>query len=89
MNSEPRVPAILELPPGLLEAAHMTPSELKLELALTLFRQDKLSFGKARELAGLSVIDFQRELGRRNIPVHYDVIEFEQDVATMKAMGHL
>ena len=67
----------------------MTAAQLKLELALTLFRQNRLSFGKARELAGMSVLDFQQELGRRNIPPHYDVAEFEQDVVTLKAMGRL
>jgi predicted HTH domain antitoxin len=81
--------AMLELPPGLLEAARVTPAELKLELALTLFQQDKLSFGKARELAGLLAIDFQRELGRREIPIHYGVADFEQDMATLKTMGML
>ena len=64
----------------------MTPVELKLELALTLFQQEKLSFGKARELAGMSILQFQRELGRRNIPPHYDVREFEQDLATLKEL---
>lgn len=79
----------LELPPGLMQAAGMTPGELKLELALTLFQQVKLSFGKARELAGMSVIEFQRELGRRKIPIHYGVEDFEHDVATLKAAGML
>ena len=67
----------------------MTPAELKLELALTLFQQDKLSFGKARELAGLSVVQFQRELGRRKISPHYGVREFEEDLVTLKGMGML
>lgn len=79
----------LELPPGLMQAARMTPGELKLELALTLFQQYKLSFGKARELAGMSVIEFQREMGKRKIPIHYDVADFEHDVATLKAAGML
>ena len=67
----------------------MTHRELKLELALTLFQQDKLSFGKARELAGMSVIEFQREMGKRKISPHYGVREFEEDMATLKSMGLL
>jgi predicted HTH domain antitoxin len=58
-------------------------------LALALFQQSKLSFGKARELAGLSVLEFQRELGRRKIPIHYDTADFEQDIATLKTAGLL
>ena len=79
----------LELPPGLMQAARMTPGELKLELALTLFQQNKLSFGKARELAGMSVLEFQREMGKRKISPHYGVREFDEDMATLKSMGLL
>ncbi|MEY2879340.1 MAG: hypothetical protein RLZZ15_1720 [Verrucomicrobiota bacterium] len=67
----------------------MTAGALKLELALALFHQAKLSFGKARELAGMSVPEFQRELGRRKIPIHYGVADFEHDVATLKTAGML
>ena len=67
----------------------MTSFELKLELALALFQQEKLSFGKARELAGMSVVEFQRELGRRKISPHYGVREFEEDLVTLKGMGML
>ena len=80
---------MLELPPGLLEATHLTSAELKLELAVALFREGKLSLGKARELAEMSVVEFQRELGKRKIPIHYDVADFEHDVATLKTAGLL
>ena len=52
----------------------MTPAELKRELAVYLFQQGKLSFGKAREMADMSAWDFQFVLGSRNIPVHYDLL---------------
>jgi predicted HTH domain antitoxin len=47
------------------------PTRLRCELALALYQQDLLAFGKAAELAGLSREDFATELGRRNIPRHY------------------
>lgn len=81
--------AVLELPPGFLEATHLTSDELRLELALTLFQQQRLSFGKARELAELSAAAFQQELGRRGIAPHYDVGEFDEDVATLRGLGRL
>ena len=62
----------------------MTPAELKRELAVYLFQQGKLSFGKAREMADMSAWDFQFVLGSRNIPVHYDVEDYEEDRATLK-----
>ncbi len=89
MNAGESASTALELPPGLMQATRMTSGELKLELALTLFQQTKLSLGKARELAGMSLPEFQRELGRRKIPIHYGVREFDQDMATLRSMGLL
>ena len=67
----------------------MTPQELRRELAIHLFQQGKLSFGKAREMAGMTAWAFQQYLGVREIPVHYDVQDYEQDLATLKELGRL
>ena len=67
----------------------MTPQELRRELAIHLFQQGNLSFGKAREMAGMTAWAFQKCLGVREIPVHYDVQDYEQDLATLKELGRL
>jgi predicted HTH domain antitoxin len=54
-----------------------------LELAITLFQQGKLSFGKAREMADMDVWTFQQLLGSRGISPHYDLPEYEEDLATL------
>jgi predicted HTH domain antitoxin len=79
----------IEIPSEVIHAARMTPEELRRELAIHLFREEKLSFGKARELAGMNVWDFQNLLGSRNIPVHYGMEEYEEDLKTLKEMGRL
>lgn len=79
----------IEVPREIIHATRMTPQELKQELALSLFQQGRLSFGKARELAGMTVWAFQHLLGSRGIPVHYDVAEYEEDLATLKELGRL
>jgi len=48
-----------------------------------------LSFGKARELAGMTVGAFQQLLGSRAIPVHYDVEDYEEDLTALKELGRL
>ena len=75
----------LEIPRELPQVTRMTPAELKQELAFALFSQDKISFRKARELAGLTVWQFQSELGRRGISPHYDAAELAEDVATISS----
>jgi predicted HTH domain antitoxin len=79
----------IDIPREVLYAARMTPEEMKRELALWLFQQGKLAFGKARELAGMPVWAFQQLLGSRGIAVHYDVADYEEDLATLKTLGRL
>ena len=79
----------IEIPREILHATRMTPEEMKRELAVALFQLDKLSFGKAREMAGMTVWAFQQLLGNRGIAVHYEVADYEEDLATLKALGRL
>ena len=76
----------IEIPGEIIHAAHMTPEELKRELAIHLFQQGKLSFGKSREMAGMTAWAFQQLLGSRGIPVHYDVQEYLEDQAAVDAL---
>ncbi len=79
----------IEISRELLRATRMTPEELRRELAVHLFQQGKLSFGRARELAEISAWAFQQLLGSRDIPVHYDVDEYEQDLQMLRELGRL
>jgi predicted HTH domain antitoxin len=55
-------------------------SVLLLELSMSLYQRKILSFGKARELSGLSKWQFHEELGKRKIERHYDAVAFEEDL---------
>jgi predicted HTH domain antitoxin len=54
-----------------------------------LFQQGRLSFGKAREMADMTVWAFQQLLGSRGIPIHYDLEDHEEDLTTLKELGRL
>ena len=79
----------IEIPREVIHATRMQPQELKCELALSLFRQRKLSFGKAREMVEMTVWAFQQFLGSREIPVHYDIPDYENDLVTWQELGRL
>jgi predicted HTH domain antitoxin len=79
----------IEIPREILHVTRMTPQALKQELALYLFEQGKLSFGKAQELAEMTVGEFQQLLGSRGIAIHYDVEDYEDDLATLRELGQL
>lgn len=55
--------------------------QLKIELALSLYAQGILSFGKASELAEMALLDFGVLLGKRNIPRQYDEPDLQDDIA--------
>jgi predicted HTH domain antitoxin len=71
--------ATIEIDDEVYEALQLPEGErsevLKRELAVSLYAQDVLSFGKARALAGLSAREFQRLLGEREVPRHYGEVE--------------
>jgi predicted HTH domain antitoxin len=78
---------VIEIPREIIHATRMTPEELRRELAIYLFQQGKLSFGKAREMAGMTIWTFQQLLGSRGIPIHYDLEDYESDRSTLKEIG--
>ena len=80
---------VTEIPREIIHATRMTPEELRRELAIHLFQQGKLSFGKAREMAGMTVWAFQQLLGSRDILIHYDLEDYETDRSTLKEIGQL
>ena len=73
----------IELSDSVLRQKGLTIDEAKLHLALALFQQNFFSLGKASEFAGLHLSQFQKELAKRQIPVHYDVDEYQQDIQTL------
>jgi predicted HTH domain antitoxin len=70
-----------------LSASRLSETELKLEIAVMLFQKEKLSLGQASRLAALDHLAFQHLLASRNISVHYDVAEFEEDLKTLRELG--
>ena len=60
--------------------AEQLQEEMRRELALALYAQDRLSGGQARDLAGMDRRAFIQLLGKRQIPRHYGKEELEEDL---------
>jgi predicted HTH domain antitoxin len=75
---------LLEIPDSVVRAMRLPPKDqrhqLKVELAVTLYAQSILSFGKACELAGMSKLEFGILLGQRNIPRQYSEQDLQDDI---------
>ncbi len=79
----------LMIPDDILQASQMSEDDLKLEIALLLYHQGKISSGKVRAWTGLTVIEFQHELAKRNLYLNYDVEEFQADMKTWRSLSLL
>jgi predicted HTH domain antitoxin len=75
----------LQIPDSIVRAIRLPEEridqELRVELAVALYAQGLLSFGKARELADRGKYEFGRLLGERRVPRHYGPEELEDDLA--------
>lgn len=69
-----------------LLAARLSDTELKHELALALFREERLTLAQASRLAELPQLDFQALLAQRQIPIHYGTKEFCEDLQTLESL---
>ena len=73
----------------LLLATGMTERELRVEVAVMLFAKDKLTMEQAAGLSGMPRLNFQHLLASRDICIHYDVEDFEDDLRTLRELGRL
>jgi predicted HTH domain antitoxin len=80
---------VLQVPQDILDSARLTVSELKIEMAVYLYTQGRLSVGKARELAEMSLWEFRQLLASRRISPHYDENDLDEDVAALRELGRL
>ena len=79
----------ITIPDEILISAKMSEDDIKLELAILLYQQRKISTGQARRLAGMHLLEFRREIASRGICVNYDVEDFQADIETLKRLGEL
>ena len=73
----------MNLPDSLSKTETFNQSEWLQEIAIALFQQQRIS------LSRVDIMNFQKLLADRNICVHYDVEDFEQDVQHLRSRGWL
>jgi predicted HTH domain antitoxin len=74
------------IPDEIIQTTRLTAVELQRELAIALFQREKLTLGQASKLAAMNQWQFQQLLANRNIPLHYDVADFETDLQMLAEM---
>ncbi len=74
---------IVEIPDQVITQSGLSAKDILLKVALILFQEEKLTLGQASKLAGLHQFEFQKELAKREIPVHYGEEDYERDLQTI------
>ncbi|MBM3841558.1 MAG: UPF0175 family protein [Verrucomicrobia bacterium] len=77
---------MIEIHDDILRGLELTEAQAVLDLAVGLFTERRITMGRAAEIAGMTQSDFQRELGRRGIPIHYDVEDLRADLRTLASL---
>ncbi len=76
----------IEVQDEALRGVKLTEAEALLDFAVGLYTNRRITLGRAAEIARLTQLDFQKELGRRGISVHYDLEDLQNDLRTLAAL---
>ncbi len=77
---------LIEIHNEALRGLELTEDQARLDFALGLFIDQRVTLGRGAEIARLSQADFLKALGQRGIPVHYDVEDFRADLRTLDSL---
>lgn len=81
----------ITVPAELLEAAGVDLANASGEsaklLALELYREDKVSLGRAAELCNMALESFMVFAGKHNAPIHYGVSDLEHDGPVLEQLS--
>jgi predicted HTH domain antitoxin len=81
----------VEIPVELASAAGLKAGDLSAEtarlLALGLYREDKVSLGRAAELCHTPLERFMEYAAQHDVPLHYGAHDLEEDRRTLERLG--
>lgn len=77
---------IIELQDQFISQLGLSAEDVLLRIALMLFVEEKISLAKAARLSRLHPIQFQDELTKRKLPIHYDIADFDRDLETIEQL---
>jgi predicted HTH domain antitoxin len=77
---------LLELDDQIIQSTGLSQEELRVELAVQLYEQGKITVGQGGRMTGMGNIKFQQELGKRQIPSAYDRDDLDSDLQTLSKL---
>ncbi|WP_017301501.1 UPF0175 family protein [Nodosilinea nodulosa] len=74
----------LDIPDRLAESHTFSQVDWLQEVAVALFQQELVTLGTASQLAGMNQMAFQGLLYDRGISLHYDLADYQADIASLR-----
>ncbi|MBD2577329.1 UPF0175 family protein [Oscillatoria sp. FACHB-1406] len=74
----------IDIPDNIARTAELTEAELLREIAVLLFQQERITLGKAAQIARMHQFEFQHLLANRDICVHYGLEEYQADMKSLR-----
>lgn len=77
------------IPADIVKAANLDEREFLLKVAIDLYTEGRLTLEQAGELSQLSRLEFQQALSSRDIPINFDIVDFQEDLQTLEHLTYL
>jgi predicted HTH domain antitoxin len=77
---------LLELDDQIIQSTGLSQEQLRVELAIQLYEQGKITVGQGGRMTGMGSIKFQHELGKRQVASAYDKDDLDSDLQTLSKL---
>jgi predicted HTH domain antitoxin len=57
-----------------------------IDLVVYLYNKERLTMGQAKKLAGLTPLEFQKEMSKRGVNIKYDIDDLEKDLENLNQL---
>ena len=72
---------IVTIPDERIGSIQLDERDVLVDIAIGLYKREQASLGRAAEIANMSSPAFLDELGRRKIPINYEINDLHADLA--------
>ncbi|NQU38624.1 MAG: UPF0175 family protein [Lentisphaerae bacterium] len=77
----------LDLDNAVLDRLNISPADLMVDIAMGLYVDRRATLGEAADIAGMTQAELRLLLGRRGVPLQYDLDDFQHDLMVLRERG--
>lgn len=75
---------LIEIPDNIIHNKNLTEQEIRVELAIILYKKNIMTIKQASDFTNLDLNEFQKKLNDTLAPIHYTEEDFKDDLNTIK-----